>query len=172
MEAVTPKEAERLFPAGTVSGVELLWFPYSMDGSRMIRAFSQPYPSLDEYCPPSGDLRPWPGSGEVRGRTIPAESKEGRLVYHPLYSVEFRNGRQGILVDGVSGGIVGAMESRLKETGSLQRLFTWSFLAGLAPSAAIYLALHRVSPALAFLVSAPAAYLAVSALWRRFGRAR
>ncbi len=172
MAAVAPREAERMFPSGAVSGVELLWFPYSMKGSRMVRAFSQPYPSMDDYSPPSGDLRPWPDSVETEGRTIPAETHEGRLVYHPVYSIEFRDGRPGSMVDGVSGGIIGAVEPVRKGSGSPERLFMWFALAGLVPSTLIYLALHRVSPALSFLVSAPAAYLTASLLWRRLGNPR
>lgn len=165
--ALDAEQVVRLFPPGEIVPPSLMWFPYVLQGSRLGKAFSQPYPTLDEYIPPSGELRPWPEGGDPRGETVPSERLEGRLVYHPFYSVTITTTGEGMLLDGVSGGVPGRDEAIRSGTSNLGGLFARSFLAGLLPSIVIYLSLHRISPVLAVLVSAPAGYWAATFFERR-----
>lgn len=166
LPALGPEQVERLFPPGSVLPPRLMWFPYRLQGSRLSASFSQPYPSLDGYEPPSGDMRPWKGSEDAE--EVPCEPGQGRLVYHPFYSVTERDGCDGFLVDGISGRIPGHDEGSgagLSE-GPL-RVVLRAFAAGLVPSVLIYLAVNRVSPVLAVLLAAPAGYFTATALERR-----
>jgi|GEM_PF-4054217 len=98
--ALDQEQAARLFPPGEILPPSLMWFPYMLHGSQLGKAFSQPYPVLDDYVPPSGELRPWPEGGDPRGETVPSECLEGRLVYHPFYSVTITSTGEGMLLDG------------------------------------------------------------------------
>jgi hypothetical protein len=171
LPALDRKQVERLFPGGSIFTPELMWFPYHQQGSGLVKAFCQPYPSLEEHEPPSGDLRPWPGVEKAGGEAVPPIPGEGRLVYHPFYSVAFRKTREGLLLDGVSGGVAGARETHGAQPGfSPRELLLWSFFCGLVPSSLIYLLIWSVSPVLAVLLSVPAGFFAARALFRLKGK--
>jgi hypothetical protein len=144
-----------------------MWFPYMLRGSQLEKAFSQPYPALENYIPPSGELRPWPEGGDPRGETVPSECLEGRLVYHPFYLVTVTATGEGMLLDGVSGGVPGRAEPESAGTSDVRGLYLRSLLASLLPSLAVYLSLRSVSPVLAVLLSAPAGYWAATFIERR-----
>ncbi len=165
--ALDQEQAARLFPPGEILPPSLMWFPYMLHGSQLGKVFSQPYPVLDDYVPPSGELRPWPEGGDPRGETVPSECLEGRLVYHPFYSVTITSTGEGMLLDGVSGGVPGHGEPARPGTSKLGGLFIRSLLAGLLPSVIVYLSLRSVSPVLAVLLSAPAGYWAATLVERR-----
>ncbi|MCK7510200.1 MAG: hypothetical protein MZV70_43280 [Desulfobacterales bacterium] len=119
-----------------------------------MKAFSQPYPALDSYEPPSGDLRPWPGSAGAGGEIVPLDRSDGRLVYHPFYAVTMGATGEGLLLDGVSGGVVGAEGTvGAPPAEEPRRVFFDSLLVAVVPSALLYLVFHRVSPVLAVLLS-------------------
>lgn len=159
--ALDSRQAERLFPRDSIFPPALMWFPYRSVGSRLEKAFAQPYPSLEDYRPPSGDLRPWPGARKAGGETVPGDSDGGRLVYHPFYSISFRNSKEGLLIDGVSGLAAGSPGPESSPGGETAGAILFhGFLAGLLPSGLIYLLLHSVSPVLAVFVSLPVGYLA------------
>lgn len=165
--ALSAEQVARLFPPGEISPPSMMWFPYILRGSRLERAFSQPYPALDAYLPPSGELKPWPEEGDPRGGMVPSDMRDGTLVYHPFYSVTIAATGEGMLLDGISGkepGRVGVAGSVNRDSGGL---YIRSLLAGVLPAIVIYLSVHRVSPVLAVLLSAPAGYWAATFLERR-----
>lgn len=158
---LSPEQAERLFPKGSLHPPVLMWFPYLRRGSRLVKAFSQPYPSLEEYEPPSGDLRPWPGSGQPDGEIIPGDASGEDLIYHPFYALAFRDSPDGLLLDAVSGVPAGLPSPGEAGGGeSPGRILLWAFLMGLIPSVLVYLLLRKVSPVLAVMAAAPVAYVA------------
>lgn len=169
--ALDAEQVERLFSPGEILSPSLMWFPFVLRGSRLEKAFSQPYPALDDYIPPSGELKPWPEEGEPLGGTVPSEILEGRLVYHPFYSVTMASTGEGMLLDGVSGRTPGREEPGEFPNLNPGRLYLRSFLVAILPSIVIYLVLRQVSPVLAVLLSAPAGYLAATFLERRRSRA-
>lgn len=164
--ALGREQVERLFPSGSVHPPRLMWFPYRLQGSRLTVSFSQPYPTLEGYEPPSGDLRPW--TGKEDGEEVPGDTGQGRMVYHPFYSVTVRESGEGWLVDGVSGRIPGG-EGLLEaaEGDGPGKVMLRAFFVGLVPSGLIYLAVNPLSPVLAILVSVPACYFIAEALRRR-----
>jgi len=165
--ALDGEKVARLFPPGKVLQPSLMWFPYVLHGSRLGKAFSQPYPALDDYVPPSGELRPWPEGGDPRGETVPSECLEGRLVYHPFYSVTITATGEGMLLDGVSGRVPGHGEPVGSGGPDFEGIFFRSLLAGILPSIVFYLSLRSISPVLAVIVSACAGYWAATFIGRR-----
>lgn len=165
--ALDQEQVTRQFPPGDILQPSLMWFPYMLRGSQLEKAFSQPYPTLENYIPPSGELRPWPEGGDPRGETVPSECLEGRLVYHPFYLVTVTATGEGMLLDGVSGGVPGRGEPERAGTSDVRGLFFRSLLAALLPSIVVYLSVRQVSPVLAVLLSAPAGYWAATFVERR-----
>ena len=182
--AVDEDFVERLFPAGTVISFQLKYFPFHepAPGDRPVPCFKQPWPDLDGYVPPSGDRKvfdddlvepesmiPFHRSGE--GENV----SSGRIVFHPFFQVmlKLEGYSQGVLVDGVSGVIVGDSPFCGGEDGDspeMERLFLRVLLPGLGVSLLLYLATASVASGVRLWIYALAAAAGLWFCHRRFGR--
>jgi len=169
---VTAEEASRLFPAGTVSSVEIRYFPY-LEGDEnqgLSPCFSQPWSELDGYTPPAGDRRLFDSSLTDPELLIPfdrdMEETGGRIVYHPFLILMLRmeGYGEGVLVDGVSGRLLGESPLAEPRQGSVMtyaNLFLRVLAGAVAASIPTFLimkVLHADAP-ISFLVSLALAIL-------------
>lgn len=157
--SVTGEDVRRLFPPEAVTGLELKYFPYleifESGGRERVPCFSQPWQELEEYTPPDGDRKVFDESLAEPGQIIPfnreqAQLKESRLVFHPYFIVMLKlpGYGEGVLVDGVSGKVLGGLPAPGGEEDSsagLERLFLKALLAGLAVSVPVYLVSRSLS---------------------------
>lgn len=183
---VTSEEASRLFPSGSVSSVELRYFPYleGEEGKGLRPCFSQPWSELDGYAPPAGDRRIFDRSLTDPEQLIPfdreMEETGGKIVYHPFLILMLRleGYAEGVLVDGVSGRLLGESPLAEPQQGSVMTytgLFLRVLAGALAASIPVYLIMKLLGAdgPLSFLVSlllaAPAGILVMNRLEREGG---
>ncbi len=115
--AVGEEVARRLFPTGALAELELRYFPYSDEPSGLTPVFSQPFPELDDYRPPAGDRKVFSDELADPAQVIPIDEdilrerslERSSTVLYPFYlaMLKLEGFSQGVLVDGVSGRIVG-----------------------------------------------------------------
>lgn len=148
----TDESVRRLFPPGMVVSLERKYFPYletGEGGSRtMVPCFNQPWQELDAYRPPDGDRVVFDDSMAEPGEMIPLdrdllEDSRGRLVLHPFFVVmlKLQGYSEGMLVDGVSGRLLGEVPLTAEEPGgdrSIEKLFLKVLAGGLAISVPVY----------------------------------
>ncbi len=147
--SVNDEYVSRLFPSGMAGSVELMYFPYleTAGDRKLIPCFNQPWHELEDYTPPDGDRKVFDEDMVDPDSTIPfdrdlTEEVEGRLVFHPFFVVmlNLEGYREGMLVDGVSGKMLGEVPESDDTTGtsSLYVLFLRSLAGGLLVSVPIY----------------------------------
>ncbi|MFO7949969.1 MAG: hypothetical protein R6U36_06330 [Candidatus Fermentibacteraceae bacterium] len=143
----------RMFPAGAIAELELRYFPYADGPAGPVPVFSQPFPELEEFRPPAGDRKVF--SEELAGpdQIIPMDddilarrelSRSG-TVLHPFWLVmlKLEGYSQGVLVDGVSGRIVGDNPLEGETAPEVpSRTFLLCLLLGLPCAALVYWLLH------------------------------
>ena len=139
-------DAERLFPPGSVSSASVYWFPF--DPGTLERVFTQPYAEMESYSPPSADRRLWEGN-EQDGTVIPVDPDltdgEG-VIYHPFWVIIRSSSGQGIIVDAVSGTLVGSETSGVSPSDfSPYRESVRAFLTGIIPAVLVFFILKGVS---------------------------
>jgi hypothetical protein len=169
---LSEKDLLRLFPAGAVASASLYWFPY--DPESLERVFTQPYPEMGSYHPPSGDRRIWDGSslGETVIPVDPDLAGEHGVVFHPVWVAINGSSGQGALVDGVSGRFIGESQSssvkgNIKPVDESLRAFT----TGVIPALLIFFLLKGLSLFWASILGMAAA-IAAPDLWDRIKRGR
>ena len=139
----------RLFPSGSIRDLELRFFPYSDQGAGLSPAFSQPFPEMEGYVPPAGDRKVFSESLASPDQIIPidddlledAGGRRGGTVLHPFYLVmlDTEGFSQGVLVDGVSGKVVGDSPLEGNDAPRIpSRIFLRSLLLGLPAAALVY----------------------------------
>jgi len=148
--SVSPEYAARLFPPGAVSSTALRYFPFLEESGRsgLRPCFSQPWSELDGYTPPAGDRRLFDESLADPEQIIPFDREmevagKGRIVFHPFLVVMLRleGYDEGVLVDGVSGNLLGGspLDRSAQESGrSLSSLFLSFLAAGLAAALPVF----------------------------------
>jgi hypothetical protein len=148
--SVNPEDAARLFPPGAVSSTALRYFPFLEEngGSGLRPCFSQPWSEMDGYTPPAGDRRLFDESLADPEQILPFDREmevagKGRIVFHPFLVVMLRleGYDEGVLVDGVSGKLLGGspLDRSPQEPGrSLFRLFLSFLAAGLAAALSVF----------------------------------
>lgn len=143
---LTEQDLLRQFPAGAVVSVSMYWFPY--DPESFEKVFTQPYPEMESYRPPSGDRRIWNGSSQ--GETVipvdPDLAGEHGVVFHPVWVAISGSSGQGTLVDGVSGRLIGQPQAgSLKESVNPVEESLRAFAAGVVPALVIFFVLKGLS---------------------------
>ncbi len=150
--AVSEEYVRRLFSSGVVSSVEVKFFPYLekvlSSGREIQSCFSQPWQELEDYIPPSGDRKIFDKSLAEPDQLIPfdrdmAEESGSRVIFHPFYVVmlKLEGYGEGLLVDGVSGKIIGeppVIEEQNDSGQNLYRTFLITLAAGLIFTVPIY----------------------------------
>lgn len=137
--AVSEEYVRRLFPSDMVSSVEVKFFPYLekvlSSGREIQTCFSQPWQELEDYIPPSGDRKIFDESLAEPDQLIPfdrdmAEESGSRVIFHPFYVVmlKLEGYGEGILVDAVSGKIIGETPFKEKQSDLEQNLFRKFYL--------------------------------------------
>ncbi|MCK5065183.1 MAG: hypothetical protein KAQ97_07870 [Candidatus Fermentibacteraceae bacterium] len=159
MHSVAEEHVKRLFPPGMVVSIEKRYFPYyeadhPLTGKTLISCFSQPWQDLEDYSPPAGDRRIFNESIAEPCEFIPfdrdkIDEASVRIVFHPFYIVMLKldGYSEGVLVDGVSGQLLG--ESPVQDDPDirdmeLRKLFFLVLIAGLAVSIPVFLLLRNV----------------------------
>jgi hypothetical protein len=147
--AAGEEAVRRMFPAGAISELELRFFPYLDGGGGLRPVFSQPFPELEDYVPPAGDRKVFAESLAGPDQIIPIDddlledtgSGRGSTVLHPFYLVMLgmEGFSQGVLVDGVSGKVVGDNPLEGGTAPELpSRVFLRSALVGIPAAALVY----------------------------------
>ena len=150
--AVTEEYVRRLFPSSLVTSVELKYFPYLESGissNRVLKpCFNQPWQELEDYIPPSGNRKYFDESLAEPDQLIPfdrdmAAESDGRIIFHPFYIVlmKLEGYGEGLLVDAVSGKIIGdspAAKEQNDSIGNLYRTFLITLAAGFVFAVPIY----------------------------------
>lgn len=150
--SVSREYVRRLFPSSMVSSLALKYFPYletDISSDRKVqRCFNQPWQDLEEYIPPSGNMRVFDESLADPDQLIPfdrdmAEESRGRVIFHPFYVVmlNLEGYSEGLLADAVSGKLIGEMpvtEERRVSAQNLHRIFLVTLTAGLAFTIPVY----------------------------------
>ncbi len=150
--SVSEKYARRLFPSGMVSSVEIKFFPYLETGTSSDRkiqhCFNQPWQDLEDYLPPSGNMKVFDESLVEPDQLIPfdrdmAEESSGRVIFHPFYVVmlNLEGYSEGLLVDAVSGKVIGeppVTDEQADSGKDLYRTFFLTLAVGLVFTLPIY----------------------------------
>jgi len=150
--SVSEEYARRLFPSGMVSSVDVKFFPYLETGTSTARkvqpCFSQPWQDLENYLPPSGNMKVFDESLVTPDQLIPfnrdmTEESSGRVIFHPFYVVmlNMEGYSEGLLVDAVSGKVIGEPPVTTEQVDSgknLNRIFFLTLAAGLVFTLPIY----------------------------------
>ena len=150
--SVSEEYVRRLFPSGMVSSVEIKFFPYLETGTssdrKIQRCFSQPWQDLEDYLPPSGDMKVFDESLAEPDQLIPfdrdmAEESSGRVIFHPFFIVmlNLEGYSEGLLVDAVSGKVIGeppVTEEQNDSGKNLYRTFFITLAAGLVLTIPVY----------------------------------
>lgn len=168
---LTAREATRKFPPGEVASVSLYWFPYDPDS--LAGVFTQPYPEMEGYTPPSADRRVWE-SQSAEGTVIPPDpdlTGESGVIYHPFLVVLSASSGQGTMVDAVSGVIPGKAPSAVSPEGfDPLRESLKAFFRGVVPALVIFFLLRGVSLFWAAVTAMAAAIFIPELLPRIMGR--
>jgi hypothetical protein len=147
--SVGEEAVRRLFPAGAIAELELRYFPYADIPAGPLPVFSQPFPELEEYRPPAGDRKVFSDELADPDQTIPIDEdilgehdlQRGSTVLHPFWLVmlKMEGYGQGVLVDGVSGRIVGGNPLEGEASPEVpSRTFLYSLLLGVPCAAVVY----------------------------------
>lgn len=150
--SVAMEHVRRLFPSGMVSSVEMKYFPYletDISSDRKVqRCFNQPWQGLEDYVPPSGNMRVFDESLAEPDQLIPFDRDMackscGRVIFHPFYVVmlNLEGYSEGLLADAVSGKLIGELpvtEERRVSAQNLFRTFLVTLSAGLVFTIPIY----------------------------------
>ena len=150
--SVSEEHVRRLLPSGMVSSMEIKFFPYLETGTSSARkvqpCFSQPWQDLEDYLPPSGNMKIFDESLADPDQLIPfdrdmAEESSGRVIFHPFYIImlNMESYSEGLLVDGVSGKVIGEPPVTAEQADSgtkLSRLFFLILAAGLVFTFPVY----------------------------------
>ena len=150
--SVSEEYVRRLFPSGMVSSLEIKFFPYLETGTSSSRkvqpCFSQPWQDLEDYLPPSGNMKIFDESLAEPDQLIPfdrdmAEESSGRVIFHPFYIImlNMEDYSEGLLVDGVSGKVIGEPPVTAEQVDSgtkLNRMFFLTLAAGLVFTFPVY----------------------------------
>ncbi len=150
--SVSEEYARRLFSSGMVSSVEIKFFPYLETGTSSDRkiqhCFNQPWQDLEDYLPPSGNMKVFDESLVEPDQLIPfdrdmAEESSGRVIFHPFYVVmlKLEGYSEGLLVDAVSGKVIGEQPATKEQADSGKNLYRTFFLtlaAGLVFTLPVY----------------------------------
>ncbi len=150
--SVSEEFVRRLFPSGMVSSVTMKFFPYLETGTSSARkiqpCFSQPWQDLEDYLPPSGNMKVFDESLAEPDQLIPfnrdmAEESSGRVIFHPFYVVmlNMEGYSEGLLADGVSGMLIGELPIREEQSDAkknLNRTFLLTLAAGLVFTFPVY----------------------------------
>ena len=150
--SVSEEYVRRLFPSGMVSSVHIKFFPYLQAGTSSTRkiqpCFSQPWQDLEGYLPPSGSMKVFDESLAAPDQLIPfnrdtAFNRSSRVIFHPFYIVmlNLEGYSEGLLVDGVSGKIIGEPPVTTEKADSgkkLNRIFLLTLACGLVLTFPIY----------------------------------
>ena len=151
--SVGEEAVRRLFPAGAIAELELRYFPYADGPSGPIPVFSQPFPELEDFRPPAGDRKVFSDELADPDQIIPMDedilserelSRSG-TVMHPFWLVmlKLEAYSQGVLVDGVSGRIVGDNPMEGETSPEVpSRTFLLCLFLGLPCAALAYWLLH------------------------------
>ena len=186
--SVSEEYVRRLFPSAMVSSVETKFFPYLETGissdRKLLRCFNQPWQELEDYLPPSGDMKVFDESLAEPDQLIPfdrdmAEESSGRVIFHPFFVVmlNLEGYDEGLLVDAVSGMVIGEppVTEEQKDSGqSLYRMFFLTLAAGLVLTIPIYFLTNDLDESWlsliwTFLVIIPLA-LAFIYFWGKVGK--
>lgn len=132
----------RLFPGGSLESVRLRYFPYSLDGARLVPAFNQPVSELEGYAPPSGDTVLFDPALVEPELLIPpgGEDPSLPLVFHPVWVAIPKSGGAAAYVDAVGGTPIGRGASCPAASRSPASMFGRALAAGLAVSVPLYAA--------------------------------
>lgn len=167
--------AARLFPGGSLESLRLRYFPYSLDGSRLVPAFNQPVSELEGYTPPAGDTIQFDPALIEPDTMIPPGGCDPAipLVFHPVWVAIPKSGDAASYVDAVGGNPIGRRVTGRVESDRPVALFTRALAAGLAGSVPLYAAGVSIggNPADLFGV-ALAGSIAGIAIFRIFTRRR
>jgi len=151
--AVSEEYVRRLFPSSLVTSVEMKYFPYletgTSSGRELRPCFNQPWQELEDYIPPSGNRKYFDESLAEPDQLIPfdrdmVEENDGRIVFHPFYTVmmKLEGYGEGLLVDAVSGKIIGDLPETGEQENSgniLFRIFFIVLAGGLVLTVPIYI---------------------------------
>lgn len=164
---ISEKEVFRLFEPGTIASVSLYWFPFDQTSRK--RIFTQPYPELENYLPPSASKGVW-NSDETEGDIIPVDPDlidDSAVVYHPIWVAMNSSSSQGLMVDAVSGRRLGVMpeESGKISFNPLQTALK-AFLISIIPTLVIFFLLKNFSIFWASVFGMASAVVAPG-LWKR-----
>lgn len=167
---LSEEDAVRLFPSGSVASASVYWFPYNPSDLSVI--FTQPYPEMEEYTPPSADRRMWEEKS-AEGSVIPVDpdlvGEEG-VIYHPFWMLTDSSSGQGIMVDAVSGVVIGASsEAPLSSNFNPFRTAAKAFAVAVIPALIIFFLLRELSLFWASVAGMAAAVFAPD-LWDRIHR--
>jgi DNA-directed RNA polymerase subunit RPC12/RpoP len=136
----------RLFPSGIVESVTIRYFPYAFREGSLTPVFSQVFDELLTYMPPGGDRQLWDEEDLEPESVIPFSpelaGEEDTVVYHPFYLVMQKGSgySSGVLVDGVSGRVLGPEAG--EETGHPRRsreVALRALAVGIVPSALVFI---------------------------------
>jgi len=186
--SVSEEYVRRLFPSAMVSSVETKFFPYLETGissdRKLLRCFNQPWQELEDYLPPSGDMKVFDESLAEPDQLIPfdrdmAFDSSGRVIFHPFFVVmlNLEGYDEGLLVDAVSGMVIGEppVTEEQKDSGqNLYRMFFLTLAAGLVLTIPIYFLTNDLDESWlsliwTFLVIIPLA-LAFIYFWGKVGK--
>lgn len=161
--------AARLFPGGSLESLGLKYFPYSLDGSRLIPAFNQPVSELEGYVPPAGDTMEFdPALVEPDLMIPPCEcDPDLPLVFHPVWVAIPKSGGVASYVDAVGGNPIGTRATGRTVRDRPAALFVRALAAGLAGSVPLYAAgvAFGGRPADLFGVSLAGSAAGIAVLW-------
>jgi hypothetical protein len=155
--SVSKENASRLFPPGAVSSTTLRYFPFleEIGGYGLRPCFSQPWSEMNGYVPPAGDRRLFDESLADPEEIIPFDREmevagKGRIVFHPFFVVmlKLEGYDEGVLVDGVSGKLLGGSpldRSSQEPVRSLFRLFLPVLAAGLTAALPVFFIVKAVA---------------------------
>lgn len=143
---ISEKEVLRLFEPGTIASTSLYWFPFDQNSRK--RVFTQPYPELENYLPPSASKGVWNGD-ETIGDIIPIDPElidESGVIYHPIWVAINSSSSQGLMVDAVSGRKLGLMpKERCKISFNPLHTAVKAFLVSIIPTLVIFFLLKNLS---------------------------
>jgi DNA-directed RNA polymerase subunit RPC12/RpoP len=174
---------ERLFPPGIVESTAVRFFPYVLREGEEAPVFSQPFDELTGYVPPAGDRKVWDDDLVEPESLIPVSpdlaGEDEAVVYHPFFLVMLRGSgfSSGVLVDGISGRILGDYGPTPENTKPERSRDTAlrALAVGIVPSALVFILTHGGSTgmfggALFSAVAAAAAFVLYVFLTRKRGR--
>ena len=164
---ISEKEVLRKFQPGTIASTSLYWFPYNQ--SLQKRVFTQPYPELENYLPPSASKGVW-NSDEIEGNIIPIDPDlidDSGVIYHPIWVAINSSSSQGVMIDAVSSRRLGSKaEEKDKISFNPFKTARKAFLISIIPTLVVFFALKNLSVFWASVFGMVAAVIAPG-LWEK-----